>query len=64
MLNTLGFRINVSSGVPQGKHLGLILFLFFINDIPSTIQYSNFLLYADDVNFLKSYASISERCLL
>ena len=56
--------INVSSGVPQGSHLGPILFLLFINDISSVIEFSKILLYADDVKLFKSYTSTEERCLL
>lgn len=48
--------INVTSGVPQGSHLGPLLFILYINDIGNTIQYTNFLLYADD---LKIYSTIS-----
>uniref|UniRef100_A0A0A1X4N6 Probable RNA-directed DNA polymerase from transposon BS n=1 Tax=Zeugodacus cucurbitae TaxID=28588 RepID=A0A0A1X4N6_ZEUCU len=59
--NTLSDSISVTSGVPQGSHLGPILFLLFINDIPSVIKFSEILLYADDVKLFKSYTSHNER---
>lgn len=45
-----------TSGVPQGSHLGPILFLIFINDICNEIRHCKFSLFADD---LKIYAQVN-----
>lgn len=45
--------IFVHSGVPQGSHLGPLIFNLFINDIVDTFEYSKNLLYADDLKIFK-----------
>ena len=54
----------MKSGVPQGSILGPLLFVIYINDLSSSITYSNLLKFADDVKFYKAIHKLHDyQCL-
>lgn len=51
---------HVTSGVPQGSHLGPLLFNLFINDLVKVINSSKVLMFADDAKLIMSIRDESD----
>lgn len=52
--------VNITSGIPQGSHLGPLLFSLFINDITDCFLHTKFSLYADDLKIYKKITCLND----
>lgn len=55
---------SIASGVPQGSHLGPLLFSLFVNDVSEAINHSKFLVFADDIKIFHRIDCIEDSILL
>lgn len=62
--NVLSSEIANTSGVPQGSHLGPLLFILFINDVGTILSDSSLLIYADDAKIFRAVQSPDDCQLL
>lgn len=57
-------QIFATSGVPQGSHMGPLLFSIFINDLGDLLGDTGFLMYADDLKLYRKVKTTADNELL
>ena len=63
--NSVSYKSNVTSGIPQGSVLGPILFVIYINDLPEIVDTnSQAYLFADDTKLFREIRSNQDHTIL
>ena len=61
--DTVSESFDISSRVPQGTHLGPLIFVLFINDLCKLLKSPKFM-YADDLKTFRAITSLLDCCAL
>ena len=56
--------LSITSGVPQGFILGPVLFLLYVNDLPSSVNTSQVAMFADDTKLFREMTQNNFRTIL
>jgi len=58
--NSISDPGTIQCGIPQGSNLGTLLFLIYVNDLPSCLEHSTVRMFADDTTLTVSKQNTKE----